>query len=38
MQDITLSDGTFLPKGAFVGTNVQDATFNHSSLSDPHDF
>ncbi|KAF4628188.1 hypothetical protein G7Y89_g9964 [Cudoniella acicularis] len=38
MKDITLSDGTRLPAGAYVGTNVQDAVFNNSTLEDPYKF
>ena len=38
MKDITFSDGTFLPKGTYVGTNVEDATFKHSTLPNPEVF
>ena len=38
IRDVTLSDGTFLPKGAYVGINTQDAMFNHSTLADPYEF
>lgn len=38
MEPMVLSDGTKLPKGTYVGTNVQDAMFNHSMLPDANVF
>lgn len=38
MQDLTLSDGTVLPKGSYVGTDVQNAVFENSTLDDPYKF
>jgi hypothetical protein len=38
MQDLTLSDGTVLPKGTYVGTDVQNSVFNNSTLENPYEF
>lgn len=38
MSGFTLPDGTELPAGTYIGTNVQDATFEHSTLIDPKTF
>ena len=35
MSGFTLSDGTELPTGTYLGTNVQDAVFQHSTLENP---
>lgn len=38
MTDFTLSNGTKLPAGTYVGTNVENATFQHSTLENPEEF
>ena len=35
MSGFTLSDGTELPTGTYLGTNVQEAVFQHSTLENP---
>ena len=38
MQDLSLSDGTLLPAGTYVGTNVQNSVFDNSTLENPYEF
>ena len=38
LQDLTLSDGTLLPSGTYVGTNVQNSVFDNSALANPYEF
>ena len=35
MSGFTLPDGTELPTGTYIGTNVRDAVFGHSPLENP---
>ena len=35
MSGFTLSDGTELPTGTYIGTNVQDAVIQNSTLENP---
>ena len=38
LDDLTLSDGSLLPAGTYVGTNVQNAVFDNSTLANPYEF
>lgn len=38
LDDLTLSDGTHLPAGTYVGTDVQNSVFNNSTLENPYEF
>lgn len=38
MSDMTLSDGTKLPAGTYLGTNSRNANIDNSTLENPHEF
>lgn len=38
MTDMTLTDGTKLPAGTYLGTNPQSANFDNSTLENPKEF
>lgn len=38
LNDLTLSDGTFLSAGTYVRTNVQNAAFDDGTISNPYEF
>lgn len=38
LQSMTLSDGTFLPAGTYIGSNIQNSVFDNSTLENPYEF